>query len=258
MKTFGKVLLGIVAVVALGIAAVFFFTADMARTADGFFKAVKADDMDSAFTYLSADFKAGTSEQALRDYLAANALDDFKEASWGSRSINGSRGSLVGSVTTRSGGVVPITLSFVKADSGWKIYSIQKPASGIQEEISGPRLPPEQELVKLVADAMLVFAESVNEKSMAKFHRHVSNLLQQQYSVTQLDEAYASFYDLGADLTVLKGYSPQFDTPPAVDGDGVLRIKGRYATQPNSVYFEQSYIYEGLGWKILGFNIQVK
>lgn len=258
MKTLGKVLLGLVAVIALAIAAVFFFTADMTRTADEFFRAVRSQDIDSAYTHLSADFRAGVSPLELQAFLQDSGLDSFREASWGSRSFNGNRGNLVGSITTDAGGVIPITLNMVKGDSGWKIYSIEKPASGIQQEAPGGQLPSEQELVVLVADTLQAFAESVNQRSMAHFHGHVSNLLQQQYSVEQLDEAYGSFYDLGADLTVLRNHSPQFDAAPELDEQGVLRIKGRYATRPLGVQFEQSYIYEGLGWKLLGLNIQVK
>ena len=49
IKTFAKILLGIVGVIALAIAAVFYLTADMTTVADEFFRAVKANDMDKAY-----------------------------------------------------------------------------------------------------------------------------------------------------------------------------------------------------------------
>lgn len=131
MKTLAKVLLGIVGVIALAIAAVFYLTADMTTVADEFFRAVKTNDMDKAYTYLSDDFKAGTSKAELHDFMVSSSLSKFKEASWQSRSFHGNRGQLVGSITTVSGGVVPVTLSFVKGEGGWRIYSIQKPSAGI-------------------------------------------------------------------------------------------------------------------------------
>lgn len=258
MKKLGKILLGIVGVFILAIVAVFFFTADMTKSADEFFAAVKNKDMNKAYTYLSEDFQANTSQSDLEAYLEKNLIHKFAEASWESRSINGGRGSLVGSITTESGGVVPITLNFVKGENGWKIYSIQKPSSGIQEASSPIQMPTEQEQVQLVSNAMRVFAESVNDQSMTKFHSYVSNLWQQQFTVANFDEAFGGFYNIGLDLTVLDNFSPQFKSKPSIDENGVLVIAGHYSTEPNQVHFEQKYIYEGLGWKLMGFSTNIE
>ena len=258
MKKIGKVLIGIVGVFVLAIVAIFLLTSDMVKTADEFFVAVKSKDMEGAYSYLSEDFKSGVSKSELESFLSENSLTEFREASWSSRSRSGGRGSLVGSVTTESGGVVPITLGFVKGDSGWRIYSIQKPSSGIKEESSNTEIPTEEEQVKMVASSMQVFAECVNEKSMSKLHAYASNLLQQQFTIGQLNEAYGAFYELSVDFTVLKNHSPKFEQKSTIDEDGVLTIAGQYPTKPNSVHFEQTYIFEGLGWKLLGFNINVK
>ncbi|MCW8857661.1 MAG: hypothetical protein OQJ95_09885 [Kangiella sp.] len=258
MKTLLKVVLGLFGLIALGLVAVFFFTTDMVTTADDFFAAVKNQNMNKAYTYLSEDFKASTSKSDLQQYLNKNAISSFKEASWESRSINGGRGSLTGSISTESGGVVPITLNFVEAENGWKIYSILKPSSGIHEETISAQMPSEQEQISLVKKSIQVFAEDVNRKSMKKFHAYISNLWQRQVTVAKLDEAFGAFYNIGADMTVLANYSPQFSQKPSINEDGVLVIAGKYPTKPSQVDFEQKYIYEGLGWKLMGFNINIK
>ncbi len=258
MNKLVKILLGVVGVFILAIVAIFFFTADMVTSADEFFAAVKDRDMKKAYTYLSEDFQASTNQADLEAYLEKNLIHKFKEASWESRSINGGRGHLVGSITTESGGVVPITLDFVKGDNGWKIYSIQKPSSGIQEESSPIQIPSEQEQIQLVAEAMHIFADSVNDQSMAKFHSHVSNLWQQQFTIEKFDEAFGEFYNIGVDLTILDNYSPQFKSKPSIDENGVLIISGYYPTKPNQVHFVQKYIYEGLGWKLMGFSTNIQ
>lgn len=258
MKKLGKILLGIVGVFIIAMAAVFFFTADMVTSADKFFAAVKSKDMKEAYTYLSEDFQAGVSQSDLTLFLKQQRMDTFKEVSWGSRSINGSSGSLTGTITNESGGVIPITLSFVKGEEGWKIHYIQKESSGIQEESSPRQMPSEQKLVQLVSKSMHVFAESVNAKSMTIFRTHVSNLWQKQFTVEQFDQAFGNFYDTGINLTVLEKYSPQFSAKPKVNEDGVLIITGHYPTKPSQVKFTQKYIYEGLSWKLLGFSIDVE
>ncbi|MGH8120686.1 MAG: hypothetical protein ACRESK_08740 [Gammaproteobacteria bacterium] len=258
MKTFLKIIGGLVVIIILAIGAVFFFTGGMVKAGDEFFLALKENDLVRAYTYLSEDFKAGTNESEFRAFIEKNTISGFKESSWGERSISGGRGELTGSITTANGGVVPIKLSFVKGDNGWKIYSIEKPSAGFQEESTTVAMPTEQEQVKLVADTINIFVQSVNDKSMAKFYNHVSNLWQRESTPEKLNESFGSFYDLDADLTVLNNYSPRFDSTPAIDENGILVISGHYPTEPSRVYFEQKYIYEGLGWKLVGFNINVK
>jgi hypothetical protein len=257
MKKPLKIVLSIVAIIVLGITAVFYFTADMVTVADEFLNAVKSKDFAKAYSYASDDFKAATSKDALGDFLSRYGLTGFKSASWTQRSISGNRGELTGSVSTESGGVVPIKLSLVKGESGWRIYSLEKPASGIQERAE-PRQPPsEEEQVKLVSTAMHVFAVSVNEKDMAKLHGFSSNLMQQQYTIQKLTDAFNPFYKLGVDLTLLDKYSPIFDGKASINDDGVLVIKGYYPTKPSQVYFEQKYIYEGMSWKLLGISVDI-
>jgi hypothetical protein len=258
VKTFLKILAGIGAVVVIAIFAVLFMTAGMSDTADKFFAAVKSDNYDEAYSLLSEDFKTSTSKSQLRSYLEKNALNKFKEASWESRSINGGRGELAGSITTEAGGVVPISLGFVKGENDWKIYSIKKPSSGIQEEIDTAQLPSEQEQIKLVNDAMHIFAVSVKEKSMSRMYNHVSVLWQKQFSVEKFDEVFNSFFQIGDALMVLDQHSPQFSEKATINEDGVLILKGLFPTKPNQVYFEQKYIYEGLGWKLMGLNVNIK
>lgn len=96
--------------------------------------------------------------------------------------------------------------------------------------------------MRLVAESMHVFAESVKEKSMAKFHSHISNLWQSRFTVDKLDKAFGAFYGMNAELTVLDNYSPQFSSKPTIDDNGVLVIAGYYPTKPNQVYFQQKCI----------------
>ena len=258
MKTLLKILAGIVAVIVVAVVAVLFLTADLVGVADEFFLAIKDKDIETAYSHLSDDFRADTSQEELVAFMESNRLADFDESSWQSRSVSGGRGELEGSITTTSGGIVPVALDFVKGQDGWKIYAIRKPDAGIQAEAAEVQIPSEEDQVRLVRDSMHVFAVSVNERSMAKFHAHTSNLWQQQFSIEDFDEAFGAFYDLGADLTVLDKFSPRFDAPASLGEDGVLRIAGHYPTEPDKMHFEQKYVFEGLGWKLVGFSANIK
>lgn len=257
MKKWLKILLGIVAAFVLAIVAVFYFTSGMVDTADAFFNAVKQKDIAKAHSYLAEDFKASTDEKALSDFLSKGAILNFKESSWSNREISGGRGELNGSITTDTGGVVPIKMMFVKENDAWKIYAIQKPTAGLQSEDTTLSVPEKSNQVLLVKQSMHDFIVSVEKKNMEHFRGTVSQLWQKQVSVEQLNQAFKSIIDSGANWSVLESFEPKLSSDAKVDENGVLQLAGLYETKPN-VHFKQKYIYEGLAWKLIGFNIQAK
>lgn len=258
MKTLMKILLAIAGVAVIAVAAVFYFTAGMVDVADEFFTAAREGDMDKAYAHVSADFQAGTSRVELAEFLEQHGLALYEKSSWHSRSREGGLGELVGSITTESGGAIPVTLRFVRAGGAWKIHSIEKPPAGIRESAAALEVPAKSELAALAGESMHVFAVSVNEGSMARFHRHISDLWQAQFTVEDLDDAFGVFYDLGVDLTVLDGLSPRFDSRPEIDSDGMLTLSGVYPSEPSRVHFEQKYIVEGPGWKLVGLSVNIE
>ena len=257
MKTLLKVVIGLVVVFALAIAAIFFLTADMGKTADQFFGAVKAKDYGAAYQLLSEDFRASTPQPELTKFLDRSALLRFREASWTNRSISGGRGELEGSVTTEGGGVVPIKLGFVKENGKWLIYSIHKPQAGLARDASG-KMPSEAEQVALVKDAMRVFARSVNADDFSEFHKYVAVLWQRQVTVKDLDKVFKPFMENDIDLSPLERVSPAFDGPPSLDEQGVLVITGHFPTKPSRVLFKLSYVYEGVSWRLVGTKVNVE
>jgi len=258
MKKTLKILLGIIIVVVVGIGSVFYFTKDMVDARDGFFSAIKDNDLDKAYSWLSEDFKTSTSIEDLKDFVEINGLGSYQQASWSSRSIEVGQGEISGAVITESGNTVPLTVGFVKGKDGWKIYSIRKPSAGLQSNTSSVHIPDEREAVSLIRKRMNRFAVSVNQKSMQAFHDHIASIWQQQFSVDDLDQAYKAFYDANIDLTVLDDLTPQFTISPELDQNGVLLITGLYPTRPSQLHFEQKYVYEGLSWKLVGFSANIK
>lgn len=258
MKTLLKVVIGIVAVFVLAVGVIFFISRDMVKTGDKFFLALKENNISQAYSYLSEDFRSGTNDNEFRDFIARNSISSFKESSWSKRSISGGRGVLNGSISTNSGGVIPLKLSFVKGEKGWEIYSIEKPSSGFQEETATHSIPSGPQQIEMIRMASKEFAIAVKNKSMADFYKIFSSMFKQQFTVEKMDEIYKPFYGLGIDLLVLEEYAPVFDKKPTIDEDGVLTISGYFPTQPNKFFFDQTYIYEGLGWKLIGYSVKFK
>jgi hypothetical protein len=252
-----KFALGLVALFAVAIAAAFLLTADMKKQADAFFAAVKAKDHAAAYQLLSEDFRAATTQPEFTQFLEKTALARFERASWSNRQISGGRGELDGAVTTEGGGVIPIKLGFVKENGKWLIYSLHKPRAGLTQDDAG-KVPSDAEQVRMVVDALQVFARSINADDFSEFHRYVSILWQRQITVQQLNGAFKPFMDADIDLTKLDSYTPTFDEPTAIGSDGILVITGHYPTRPSSVIFRLKWVYEGVGWKLMGTNVELK
>lgn len=117
MKTFMKILLGLAVAGAGVLGLVFWMTADLPKAADGFFTRIAAKDYDGALALTTPDFRASTDRAGLEAFARSNGLEGYKSASWSSRSINNNTGTLEGTLTV-AGGVVPVTVTLVKGDSG--------------------------------------------------------------------------------------------------------------------------------------------
>ncbi|WP_164116842.1 hypothetical protein [Sphingorhabdus sp. Alg239-R122] len=257
MKKFLKIAAGVAAVIALFVGAIFYFTAGMSDAADSFFAAASEGDTASAHSYLSSDFKAGTDESELAGYLAANSLDKVRDMSWSTRKIEGGKGILSGTVTTQSGTVVPVDISFVKEDGDWKIYGIDRSSSGLQRGDPAARLPDNEAQAKLVHDTMGYFAQSVENRSMEILYANVSDTWQRQTDVAELDRIFNEFYG-NISLIGLRELKPVITRPATMEDDGSMSIKGHYNGPEHRVEYDFSYVLEGAQWEILGVTINVR
>jgi len=257
MKTALKVIIGIAGVIVLGVAAIFYFTNALVATADGFFQAVGRQDMAAARGYLAEDFKANTDDAALRAFLSRSALLHFKEASWSNRQVSVGRGELRGSITTDSGGVVPITLTFVKENDAWKIYSIQKPTAGALSGEGADAVPTPAEQVALARRTMDDFAESVRAGNMQHFRASTSQLWQKQFPLQKFEDAFGSAYGMKSAFDAIAGQQPELEPASALAKHGVLLIEGSFAGKSDKVDFDAKYILEGADWKLIGFHFKI-
>lgn len=250
-----KIVIGMVVTFVVLIIVMFFLTSGMVDTADSFFTAVKQKDIAKARSFLSEDFKASTDENSLKEFLSKGAILNYKEASWSNRQTSGGQGELNGSITTESGGVVPIKLMFVKESGDWKIYAIQKPTAGLQSQDSSPMAPNAADQIALVKKSIHDFAVSANNKSMEHFWNSVSKAWQRQFSKEKFDQVFGGAYPAAKYLMSLESFEPKIEGVPQVGDKGELILKGHILAYPNKTRFEQKYIYEGLGWKLIGFSL---
>ncbi|HOW97575.1 MAG TPA: hypothetical protein P5567_06525 [Kiritimatiellia bacterium] len=258
MKKMGTILLGIVVVVAILIALLFFATSGLPKAADEFFSLVREGKVGEAYLATAAEFRAATGEEEFSAFLRDSALGQYASASWPTRAIENNRGRLEGTVTTRDGGQIPVELDLVKEGGAWKILNLRKAAAGLaQGGASTVEIPPDAELQRMTSEAIGLLAEAINKNDFSGFRAHISQLWQSQVTEEQLREAFKEFAEKQIDLAPLKSQTPVFSQKPAVDENGALNLRGYYATTPDQVRFELSFIYEHPQWKLSSIGLHL-
>lgn len=230
-------------------------TAGLADTAHEFFLALKSGDIAKARTYLAEDFRASTSDDELRRFVEKSALANYESASWTTRSIQNSSGELAGTVNTASGGSIPMSISLVQENGGWKILSLRKPDAGILTDDPRPQ-PNTSEQRRLANETTAKFTDAVTRQDFTQFHASVAGLWRKQITVEQLKDAFKSFNAAGIDLRHLNG-DPKI-TASEFDEDGAFVIAGTYPHETSTFTFRYRYIYEAVDWKVVGVSANLK
>jgi len=256
MKTWMKVVLGIIAGIAVLVGSIFWLTGDITKTGDDFFVAVQNDDIDSAYVLLSENFQAGTSKEELKSYLTDNALDNVTETYWGSRSKSGDTGELKGTMTTAGGSKVQLELSLINSEAGWRINAIKMANAGFRRQNASRPLPSTDKQQLLFRDTFKVFAESISDQSMKKLWDYSAGTLRQQISLEEFDQAFGSNFRYAEDYSEISKLRPIIDDAK-IDEGGVLLIRGHYQIKPRLLHIRQAYVYEGIDWKSNGLELRV-
>ncbi len=252
--------LGILAVVVtLIIVAVFQMTSGIADVANNFFAEIKAGNIDLAYdSYLSEEFKAATSKDGLKSFLNGSMLSDYADATWPSRSMENNQGQLEGTITTSSGGTVPLAITFVSENEEWKILSIKLSQAGLTDDGSSAAMPDDIKLKRMTTESVYELALAINAKDFTAFYDKIGQLWKSQTTAENLKSGFKSFIDQNIDLTGMKDVDPVLSSPPSIDDNGFLSLVGYFPTQPSVVYFELDYAYEHPDWKMVGTSVEIK
>ena len=130
MPRWVKILLGLVAgfgvFVGAIVAVVFWATAGLIEPIDRQIAALKAGDMAAAYAETSQAFRQATPLESFVSFVDIYPiLKDVASRSFSSRSFKNELGSVEGTLTSSSGGVVPVTYQLVKEQGAWKIMHIK-------------------------------------------------------------------------------------------------------------------------------------
>jgi hypothetical protein len=248
-----------VAVVLAAVVLIFVFalTRGAVKSADNFLAQIGAGKIEAAYKETSAALRKRQTLPSFEASLKELGLTDFASVFWSNREIENDRAHLEGSVTTRTGGNVPLTMELVNEAGDWKVIYLSAPRAGVTTERAGKTLPRDDAAKRLALDSLLAFNHSVQARSFVSFYQQISRLWQEQIAPEKLDEIFADFITKEIDISSIKEVDPILTEAPTIDSDGILILEGYYPTHPAKVYFRLKYIYEHPAWKLLGIKVNV-
>lgn len=119
------------------------------------------------------------------------------------------------------------------------------------------KVPSERPLEALVKSALLSFNDANLTGNYTVFHAKLSKPFRQQFTVEKLKDTFREFNEKSIDIDIVSAMQPAFTTPPAVDGDGKLNVKGFFPTDPTRVNFELGFIPSDGEWKLISINVKL-
>jgi hypothetical protein len=142
-------------------------------------------------------------------------------------------------------------LKYMVEKKAWKLIGIKVEAKPTG---TAGKLPSKEEAETLVQDTLLAFNAGLQTKSFEDFHKGVAVMWQKQITPERLAELFAGYIKAKVNLAGIATKEPTFTTPPAINGDGLLELKGSYSI-PEKVVFDLGYLYEAPEWKLIKISV---
>lgn len=249
--------LGGVALIAVIVAAVFWMTAGLTDAARDFLTLVSQGRVGEAYeTCTSESLRKAETQESFASGVRAMGLTEWASSSWTSRRFENSVGELEGTITTRTGGRIPLKMQFVKEGGKWKVSHCTTTPAGVSGR--RPALPPEAEIRRLATRTLLEFNDALQKRNFAPFRENCAAAFRKEYPADAMKRSFQAFMDQKADLSGVANATAEFEQPPLIDDKNMLVMRGRYPTTPMNVHFGLRYIKEGELWRLAGIDLNLK
>jgi hypothetical protein len=168
-------------------------------------------------------------------------LTDYASASWATRNVKDNEATLEGTMKTKKGGTVPLTVKLFKEDKDWLVSSVKVPDGVAVTKATDPKRPD----TKTKPPETKPKAEEKPMPGMVPSNEALRKLT----TKTILDLAQV-FKPQNVDISVIKDVAPVFEPAPTIDGNGRLVVKGHYPAKTMKATFDLTYRFENNEWKL--------
>ncbi len=227
--------------------------------ADSFLNQIGSGDIKGAYDSSAATLRQEQTLEQFTTTVKTLGLTEYQSAQWTGFNIVNDQGTLQGTMTTKTGTTVPLTVTMIKEGGTWRISGVSSSAkAGVELGADSKPLPSDDELKKLATKSLLDFNKSVQTNDFKPFYETLSELWKRQTTPEKLRDAFKQFVDKKVDIGLIAKSTPVFDKKPAVGADGILELNGYYPTKPFKVRFELKYTYEHPDWKLTGIHVKTE
>lgn len=119
------------------------------------------------------------------------------------------------------------------------------------------RVPNLDKIRMLISSELVSLSDSFISADFTNHLNKASLAYQSQFTNEKLLEVYSGFVERKIDLRDFMIGEAVLTEEPVIDDQGVLRIAGRYPTDPVSLKFNLSFVYSHPEWKSLGGDIDI-
>jgi hypothetical protein len=248
------VIAGVVTVIGGLIWLIFQMTAGIADTGDGFFAAARSGDYEAAYALTSQDLKRDNSLEDLQRYIEANGFDTVTETSWSSRSFENDTGSLSGSLTTQTGGTIPVEIGLVKEGDEWKINYISKAESGLKgaSNTTQAGMPPDGTVLHLVRFHTGRFIDAMTDGDFEYWNEFWTDDVTPQ----QMEEGFARTPELVAELEKFENVRPEIENA-GMNSEGNLQARGIFTAGKSRLVMDFVFEKVGKDWNVAGLSYEL-
>jgi hypothetical protein len=232
---------------------IFAWTYPPVEATDKFLALLGQGQLHDAYLSTAAGWQGRQDEKAFTAEVRALGLTDYASSSWSSRNIVNQQATVEGTVTTRKGAVLPLTVKLVQEQGAWKVLALESAVG-----VGGKQVPADEDVQALVKATLLDFNRAVRAKDFKPFHDKIAVVWQREVTPEQLHTAFQAFIDKQIDLSGIEPLTAVLDQPPRINNEGLLEVSGYYPTKPKRVFFNLKYTYEHPSWKLTGINLETK
>ena len=252
--------------VAITASIVFFFTNindDLESVAASFFQESKENNFISAYAKTSEKFHRGVSLSEFQEFISILDLKNARHIDWTLAKVqynsnDKDEARLIGKFYDINEQAFQLILDFILVGNIWKIQSIEKPESVI--DVDGKAfahlVPSEDRIILLTKNTFKLVCKGVLDKNFSSLYESTSIAFQNQFSFDQLNKGMLQTHasTLEQDCHIFNDLKLVFSEKPKLKKDGTLDLVGYYQSPSVKYKFSNNYVYEGIGWKLLGLG----
>jgi len=228
------------------------------KAADSFLAQVGSGDVKGAYDSSSATLRQQQTLEQFTSSVKSLGLTEYQSASWTSFNIVNDQGTVEGTMTTKTGGPIPLKVTMIKESGTWRVSGVTSTATGVNVPAEPKPLPSDDELKKLATTSLLDFNKSVQKKDFTNFYATLSELWKRQTTPDKLGEAFKDFVAKQINISSITDLTAVFEKKPAIGTDGTLELDGYYPTKPLKVRFALKYTYEHPNWKLMAIRVKTE